>query len=59
MSAAPLPPDTHLGRIRLRVSDLSRAVQFYSEALGFTVVSDDGGTAVLGTGPDEALLMLH
>lgn len=59
MSAAPLPPDTRLGRIRLRVSDLARAVQFYSEVLGFTVVADDGGTAVLGTGPDEALLILH
>jgi len=59
MPLAPLPPDTRLGRIRLRVSDLPRAVQFYSEVLGFNVAADDGGTAVLGAGDDTALLILH
>ncbi len=54
-----LPPGTGLGRVRLRVSDLHAAVDFYSEILGFTVVADDGGTAVLGAGDDNPLLILH
>ena len=55
----PLPPEAHLGRVRLRVADLQRCVEFYSDVLGFSVVADDGGTAVLGTGDGQALLMLH
>lgn len=54
-----LPPETRLGRIRLRVADLERCVQFYGEVLGFAVLADDGGTAVMGTSDGEALLILH
>lgn len=59
MSDIRLPPETRMGRVRLRVADLSRCVEFYTEVLGFNVVADDGGTAVLGTGAGQALLILH
>lgn len=59
MSPLYLPPDTRLGCVRFRVSDLTRAVEFYCDILGFAVVADDGGTAVLGAGDDRPLLILH
>lgn len=59
MTPARLSPDSRLGRVRLRVADLQRCVEFYTETLGFSVVADDGGTAVLGTGNGEPLLILQ
>lgn len=59
MAAVTLPPDTHLGRVRLRVAGLASAVDFYSGVLGFTVLEEDGTTALLGTSSGEVLLELH
>lgn len=49
-----LPSDTHLGRVRLRVADLQRSLDFYAGTLGLSVNQDMGGTVVLvpRPGPD-------
>lgn len=39
---ARLPADAHIGRVRLRVADLERAVQFYRDLLGLQVHRDEG-----------------
>jgi catechol 2,3-dioxygenase len=44
-------PDVDVGHVHLKVSDLERAIQFYSEALGFSVTQRIGSTAAfLGAG---------
>ena len=43
-----LPSDTHLGRARLRVGDLQRALAFYRGVLGLKVSRDEGSTLTLG-----------
>jgi len=47
---APLPADTHIGRVRLRVGDLERALAFYRGVLGLNVTRDEGSTLTLGAG---------
>lgn len=44
----PLPADTHIGRVRLRVGDLERALAFYRGVLGLDVSRDEGSTVTLG-----------
>jgi catechol 2,3-dioxygenase len=44
----PLPADTHIGRVRLRVGDLDRALAFYRDVLGLTVSRDGGSAVTLG-----------
>ena len=44
----PLPADTHIGRVRLRVGDLKRALGFYRGVLGLEVSRDEGSTVTLG-----------
>jgi catechol 2,3-dioxygenase len=44
-----LPAGTQLGRVRLRVADLDRALGFYRDVLGFHVVRDEDG--VVGLAP--------
>lgn len=34
----PVHPETRIGHVHLKVSDLTRSVQFYTEALGFELV---------------------
>ncbi len=38
-------PDTRIGHVHLKVSSLERAVQFYTEALGFEITSRIGDSA--------------
>jgi catechol 2,3-dioxygenase len=38
---AQLPADTHIGRVRLRVSDLERSLRFYRDVLGLQVASEE------------------
>jgi catechol 2,3-dioxygenase len=45
---SPLPADTHIGRVRLRVGDLERALAFYQGVLGLSVSRDEGSTLTLG-----------
>jgi catechol 2,3-dioxygenase len=41
MATSPnLPSDVRIGHVHLRVSDLSRSIAFYRDALGFTVKAD-------------------
>lgn len=40
-----LDPRTHIGHIHLKVADLDRAIQFYSEVLGFEVMTRMGKQA--------------
>jgi len=46
-----LPDATRLGRVRLLVAELERALAYYERVLGLRVVSRDGARASLGT-PD-------
>jgi catechol 2,3-dioxygenase len=41
---SPLPAATHIGRVRLRVEDLERALAFYRGVLGLNVTRDEGST---------------
>jgi catechol 2,3-dioxygenase len=43
--AEPVHPDTRIGHIHLKVSDLERSVHFYTEALGFELVTRYGDQA--------------
>src|SRR5690349_11962367 len=43
--AKPLDPRTEIGHVHLKVSDLERAVTFYTTALGFDLVQRMGNTA--------------
>jgi catechol 2,3-dioxygenase len=45
---ASLPAGTHIGRVRLRVRDLERALGFYRGVLGLNVSRDEGSTLTLG-----------
>jgi len=45
---ARLPAGTHIGRVRLRVGDLERALAFYHGVLGLNVSRDEGSTLTLG-----------
>lgn len=47
----PLPPDTRVGHIHLKVSDLDRAIAFYGDVLGFDLMQRYGDQAAfLGAG---------
>jgi catechol 2,3-dioxygenase len=47
----PAPPETRVGHVHLRVSDLDRAVAFYTEVLGFTLKARmPSGAAFLAAG---------
>ncbi len=43
-----LPDATHLGGIKLQVSDLDRSRSFYTEVLGLQILSDDNARISLG-----------
>ena len=48
---APVDPGTRIGHVHLKVSDLDRAVKFYTEVLGFEVTTRYGrGAAFLSAG---------
>jgi catechol 2,3-dioxygenase len=42
---APIDPEVHVGHIHLKVADLERAIAFYRNALGFTVMQRMGTQA--------------
>ena len=41
----PLPAETRIGHVHLKVADLKRAIHFYSDVLGFEVMSQWGDQA--------------
>jgi len=50
---------TTVGPVTLTVADLPRAVAFYTERLGFRVHADDRGTARLGAGGGDLLVLVE
>ena len=53
----PLPASTRLGPVELTVSDLDRAIAFYTEALGLSVQSREDARAALGVGGEDLLVL--
>lgn len=54
-----LPDATHVGRVRLQVSDLERSLAYYRDVLGFGTVEQSADRAVLGVeGDDRPLIEL-
>ncbi len=57
-----LPPDTRMGHVRLRVSDLGRALDFYEGVLGYRAGPDQEGAVPLsptGGPPHHFVLYEH
>src|SRR5512140_56426 len=55
-----LPDATHVGSVRLQVSDLARSLEYYTRVIGLRVLSQGGDTASLGApGDDNPLVELH
>jgi catechol 2,3-dioxygenase len=51
-------PDTEIGRVHLKVSDLERSIQFYQEVVGFQVLRQDGKTAQLAANGESSPLVV-
>lgn len=49
MASEKLPADTRIGRVRLRVADLERSLEFYRGVLGFELSRQEGALAALST----------
>lgn len=45
MPEGPIHPDTKIGHVHLKVSDLERSVKFYTEVMGFELMSRYGAQA--------------
>jgi catechol 2,3-dioxygenase len=54
-----LPESTRLGRVRLQVADLGRSLAFYQDVLGFRILRQDDGRAVLAGSADRPLVELR
>lgn len=55
-----LPDATRIGRVRLRVADVERALGFYRDVLGLRVAGSEGGVVSLAAGEGEPpLVELH
>lgn len=57
MTGNSIHPDSTLAYVQLTVSDLARASEFYRRALGFKVRRCEDGTAFLGAGGDDLLVL--
>lgn len=54
-----LHPDTRLGAVKLRVSNLTRSLAFYQDIIGFSLLKQEGDTAELTADGKNALLVLQ
>jgi catechol 2,3-dioxygenase len=52
---ASIAPDTHIGRVALRVTDLDELVSFYRDTIGLAVLDTTDTTATLGVGETPLL----
>lgn len=52
-----LPDATHLGRVKLQISDLARSLAYYQQFLGFRVLKQAQGHAVLGAHESDTPLI--
>jgi catechol 2,3-dioxygenase len=50
MDAAPLPAETRIGHVHLKVADLERAIEFYRDTMGFDLLMNFGTAAFLSAG---------
>jgi catechol 2,3-dioxygenase len=50
MTDAPLPAETRIGHVHLKVADLPRAIAFYRDTMGFDLLLDFGTAAFLSAG---------
>jgi catechol 2,3-dioxygenase len=48
-----------MGRVDLSVSDLGRSLDYYTNAIGLSVLSQNGGEAALGAGSEELLRLVE
>lgn len=55
--SAAIHPDTVIGAVHLNVMDLDRQIRFYQTALGFRLHWREGGSAGLGAGREDILLL--
>ena len=53
-----IPPDTKIGKVRLRVADLEDLTTFYERVIGLRAVDRDGDVARLGPADGEPLIEL-
>ena len=53
-----IPPDTSIGKVRLRVADLDDLATFYERVVGLDAVERDGGLARLGPAGGEPVIEL-
>ena len=54
-----LHPDTTVGYVTLTVRDLKRALAWYTERLGFSILAQEDGTARLGADAREILRLVE
>jgi catechol 2,3-dioxygenase len=52
-----LAPETRLGAVELTVTDLERSVSFYEDAIGLRLHRREDGTAALGAGGEDLLVL--
>jgi catechol 2,3-dioxygenase len=52
-----LPAATHVGVVRLQISDLHRSLAYYQQVLGLHLLARDGDVALLGTQADRRPLV--
>src|ERR687888_2266416 len=50
MTSIPLPAETRIGHVHLKVADLERAIGFYRDLLGFDLLFNLGTAAFLSAG---------
>ena len=53
-----LPAGTHVGAVRLQVSDLDRSISYYRDLLGFTLLAQNGREVEIGVARDKKTLIV-
>jgi len=56
-AVAAIPAATRVGPVHLSVAELERSVGYYEQAIGLRVHAREDGTAALGTGGEELLVL--
>jgi len=52
-----LPDSTHIGKVRLQVSDLERSIAYYERVLGLRAVNRSGASVSLASKEDDKILL--
>lgn len=53
------PPAIHVEHVKLNVSDIKQAIEFYTETLGFSLLDNNNQSATLTANGETSLLSLH